>query len=340
MREPPRSSDSRNAAEIRLERLLTGQLATRKMSEEAIERMYDSVARVWAATCTTEPVPGNRGRHRTWGRWLSLATAAGLLASAIGIFTGAPVSDRTVIGIVARLGSGGVVRDAGLLRHRRLAVGDALRVGDTLGASGSALVILSTGGTLRLAESSRLVIDRASRFALVRGGIYLDKPAGVADPQPTQIVTRVGLVEHLGTEYEVVSNDQSVRVRVREGRVRFSGAAGVVIAEAGTELLATYDGQVTKRPVQTFGGDWQWTAALAPDFAVEGRSLDDYLQWMSRELGRPLQYTNAATRDKAQHTILHGSLRSPATLDALADVLSSTTLTYELVGGAIRVHSD
>jgi ferric-dicitrate binding protein FerR (iron transport regulator) len=184
------------------------------------------------------------------------------------------------------------------------------------------------------------VIDGISHLALARGGIYLDKPPGIAEPLPLQVVTRVGLVEHLGTEFELVSNDQSVRIRVREGQVRFSGATGVIVANAGTELLALSEGQITKRAVQIFGRDWQWTAALAPDFAVEGRTLDDYLQWISRELGRHLEYSDAAVRDSAHRTVLHGTIHSRATLDALADVLSSTTLTYELVGGAIRVHSD
>ena len=241
---------------------------------------------------------------------------------------------------MARVSDGGIDIDAGFWRHHTLAVGEALRVGDTLKARGPALVVLSAGGTLRVAGGSRIAIDGASHLALEDGRLYVDKPPGLAEPEPLQIATRVGLVEHLGTEFEIVSDNQVVRIRVREGRVRFSWAAGVIIASAGTELLTTSAGQVTQQPVPTFGREWQWAAALAPNFAVEGRSLDDYLQWVSRELGRPLDYKNAAAREGAQRTILHGSTRSQATLDALADVLSSTSLTYELVGGAIRVHSD
>jgi ferric-dicitrate binding protein FerR (iron transport regulator) len=184
-----------------------------------------------------------------------------------------------------------------------------------------------------------VAVEAASQLSLERGKVYVDKPVEVTASHPLRVATRVGLVEHSGTEFEVLSDDRVVRIRVREGQVRFSGATGVLIATVGTELLASSAGGVTQRPVPTFGLDWQWTAALAPGFAVEGRLLSDYLQWISRELGRPLVYANAQAHESAKRTILHGSVHSEATLDALAEVLSSTSLTYELVEGAIRVHS-
>jgi ferric-dicitrate binding protein FerR (iron transport regulator) len=326
------------ATDAEVEQLLARHLVKQPPSAEALERVYASVARTWVETCTSVPL-AERGRTgRSWGRWLSFATAAGLVAAAIAVYALKPMGDRAMIGTVARTSDGGVEIAAGFFHHRTLAVGEALRVGDSLWTRGSALVVLSAGGTLRIAEDSRIVIDAVSHLALERGKIYVDKPAGVTAAQPLQVVTRVGLIEHLGTEFEIVSDDQVVRIRVREGQVRFSGATGVVVAAAGTELLASSGGGVIKQAVPTFGRDWQWTAALAPDFTLEGRSLGDFLLWISRELGRPLVFADAQTRESARRTILHGSLHSHATLDALADVLSSTSLTYELVGGAIRVH--
>jgi ferric-dicitrate binding protein FerR (iron transport regulator) len=185
-----------------------------------------------------------------------------------------------------------------------------------------------------------MTVTSDSQITLVNGLIYLDKPPGHGDSRHLRIATRVGLIEHLGTEFEVMSNDQAVRIRVREGQVRFSCANADLVADAGTELLTSHTGTVTQRPIPTYGHDWLWIAALTPNFAVEGQSLMTYLQWVSRELGRALVFANDQARDSARLTILHGSTQNQASLDALADVLSTTTLSYELAEGTIRVHSN
>jgi hypothetical protein len=339
MSEPRGPSAPGEAGNTELEQVLVSQLATQPLGPEALERVHAAVAEEWAVIWAPVPAAGSGRSAWSWGRWVSLATAAGLVAAAIGFFALKPVSVPAMIGTVARTSDGDIEVAEGFFRHRSLAVGEALRVGDTLRARGSALVVLAAGGTLRLAAEARIAVDGDSHLTLEHGRIYVDMPAGATDLRPLRIATRVGLIEHLGTEFEIVSDDGLVRIRVREGQVRFSGATGVVVASAGTELMASSGGQVTERAVQTFGRDWQWAAALAPDFAVEGRSLGDYLQWISRELGRPLVFANAQARESAHRTILHGTVHSQATLDALADVLSSTSLTYELVDGAIRVHS-
>lgn len=327
----------REASDAEIEQLLVSNLSTPPLSPEATERVRAAVSQAWEATTSPAQTHETRGHARHWGRWLGL-TATSLVAIAFIFFAIKPVAEQDVIGSLARTSDGGIERTQGLIWHHALKVGDPLRVGETLTARSPALVALAEGGTLRLAGNSVIAVEAASQLSLEHGKLYVDKPVGVIASHPLRVATRVGLVEPLGTEFEVLSNDQVVRIRVREGQVRFSGATGVLVATVGTELLASSGGQVTQRPVPTFGNDWQWTAALAPDFAVEGRSLSDYLQWISRELGRPLVYANAQARESAQRTILHGSVRSEATLDALAEVLSSTSLTYELADGAIGVH--
>jgi ferric-dicitrate binding protein FerR (iron transport regulator) len=337
-------SDTRDpnpdASETAMEQILVKHLATNPLDAEALNRMRAAVQDAWEATSRPTAPPGTRLSVRHWVSWAGIALAACVLAAVIGLFVvGQPADEREMIGSLARAPDGTIEVDERFFRHRTLAVGDAVRVGDNFTARGAALILLTQGGTLRVAEGSAVGVATASELQLKRGTIYVDKPAGLPNAGRLRVATRVGLVEHVGTEFEVFSDDQIVRIRVREGQVRFSGAIGVQLAPAGTELVATSDGQVTRQPVPTYGRDWQWTVALAPEFAVEGRSLDDYLRWISRELGRTVVFADARARESAQRTILHGPVRSPATLDALAEILSSTSLTYELGDGVIRVHS-
>jgi hypothetical protein len=223
--------------------------------------------------------------------------------------------------------------------RRILAQGGELRVLDRVTARGPALVALAQGGTLRISAMSELAVISPSQISLERGLIYLDIPPETGAGNPLRIITSAGAIEHLGTEFEVLSDDQAVRVRVREGRIRFVGRTDTVVADAGTELLAAPGKSIVQRPIDTYGRDWIWTAALAPDYEIEGRSLIGFLRWASRELGRPLNFADANARQIADRTILHGSVSHQAPIDAMSNVLATTSLTYEIRGDAIWVGS-
>jgi hypothetical protein len=96
---------------------------------------------------------------------------------------------------------------------------------------------------------------------------------------------------------------------------------------------------VSRREIDTYGRDWLWVAALAPDYEIEGRPLLGFLEWASREIGRPLKFSDSNARAVAERTILHGSVRGREPLDALSSVLATTSLTYEIRGDTIWIQS-
>jgi hypothetical protein len=182
-----------------------------------------------------------------------------------------------------------------------------------------------------------LSVVTSTRLSLERGLIYVDIPASI--PNPLRVSTTAGDIEHIGTEFEVMSDGQGVRIRVREGRIRLSGKTAPVAADAGTELLAMPGAEITQRSVDTYGREWIWVAELAPDYEIDGRPLIDFLQWASRELGRHLYFADERSRQIAEHTILHGSVRGQLPVDALSHVLTTTSLAYEIRNETIWVHA-
>jgi hypothetical protein len=269
---------------------------------------------------------------------MGITATASLAAVVMAIFLTRPAGDSVVIGTLARSNDGGIEVRSGFLRHRVLKVGGALRVDDTLTTRGSALVSLSRGGTLRIAAGSVLGVTGVTQLSVERGLIYVDLPPDSTHANPLRVMTRAGAVEHLGTEFEVMSDDQAVRIRVREGQIQFLGRSQTIVANAGTELLAMPGGPVTQRPVDTFGRDWLWTVALAPNYEIEGHRLIGFLYWVSRELGRPLEFADDPAREVARQTILHGSVNDQAPLDALSTVLATTSLTYDISGDTLRIY--
>jgi hypothetical protein len=323
-----------------VERRLTDALGVQPLSERGLERLRASVAQEWLAAVAGEQTVSS-GRSLPWGRrrWIGLAAAASLAAMAIGLWVATPAIQAVPIGSMTRLEGGRLEVRSRLFQRRRLKSGDALRVGDHLTTQNPVLVTLTRGGTLRIAAGSSLNVTGAAQLSLEHGLIYLDIPPQSGAGNPFRVSTSAGMVEHVGTEFEIKSDAGTVRVRVREGRIRFVGTADTIVADAGTELLAAPGKATSHRVIDTYGGDWLWTAALAPNYEIEGKSLMGFLTWVSRELGRPLDFADTNARHIADRTILHGSIRDQAPMTAMSNVLATTSLTYEIRGDTIWVSS-
>jgi len=317
-----------------LEKTLTAALKTRPLDEESLERIRAAVGAEWRAATGS---PWHRSVTPRHIRWTLLGVAASILAVLIAFWIAAPSTQGAIVGSVSRLAAVGIDVGSGFFHHRTVRVGEALRVGDEFTASGSMLITFRHGGSLRVAAGTRLSMVTSTRLSLERGLIYVDFPASI--PNPLRVSTTAGDIEHIGTEFEVMSDGQGVRIRVREGRIRLSGKAAPVAADAGTELLAMPGAEITRRPVDTYGRDWIWLAELAPDYDIDGRPLMDFLQWSSRELGRHLDFADERSRQIAEHTILHGSVRGQLPADALSHVLTTTSLAYEIRNETIWVHA-
>lgn len=332
--------ESRNSVASDEEKLLASALRTSGLSQEGLERVRAAVEREWRAATTEGTVV--RGRRNTPSfriRWVAAAAAAAVVAVGVASWVARPPVRAASLGSVSRTDEGGLSVLSARVPRRNLAPGEELRGGDRVKAQGPALVALARGGTLRISAGSELAVISPSQISLERGLIYLDLPTGTTAGSPLRVITNAGAVEHVGTEFEVMSDDETVRVRVREGRIRLIGMNGTVVADAGTELLAAPGKTIVQRRIDTYGREWLWTAALAPDYEIEGRSLIGFLQWVSRELGRPLNFADANARQIADRTILHGSVRHQAPIDAISNVLATTSLTYEIRGDAIWVRS-
>jgi ferric-dicitrate binding protein FerR (iron transport regulator) len=206
-------------------------------------------------------------------------------------------------------------------------------------ARGSVLVELKGGGTLRIANGTRFEAISADGVALHEGEIYVDLPPALPRASIFVVRTALGLVEHVGTQFDVATVDQDVRIRVREGIVRLRRGSETETAASGTELLIPKAGPTSQRPISTHGPQWSWIEALEPDYEIEDRKLMDFLLWTARETGRRLSFGDDRARDVAERTHLHGSIHGMSPATALEMVLTTTSLRYEFEEDLIRVSS-
>lgn len=170
------------------------------------------------------PVPVSAS-PRGW--WLSLATAAALLAVILAWWSSSSVSEVRV--------AGGRIERAGVAQP----TGTPLRVGDRL-VSGTAATVLSwpdEDTRFDLMAGSSLHVEELGVRKVVRleqGGLEATVASQPADGGLT-IVTPHGRVEVVGTRFAVQVQEHGSRVAVTHGRVRLSPASDgpVVMIEAG-----------------------------------------------------------------------------------------------------------
>jgi ferric-dicitrate binding protein FerR (iron transport regulator) len=325
-------SEEINTGNDDLDRLLRAAGPRFRPPEDLEREVRDAVHREWRT------VVAARTRRRRFAQ-VAIAAGLGAVALTVWLLNQAP-TQAEVVASIERSVDGGSVRSEDPATERPLAEEQVLHAGDTLstGASGGVLLRLSDGISIRLDRNS--VVRFASRddVALSAGALYVD--AGIeSDAQGgLRVQTPAGVVRHVGTQYEVRLVDLGTRIRVREGRVQFSAPGGArVVGEAGTQLTILADGEAHSEAIARSGADWTWIGKVAPRFTIENRTLPEFLQWASREIGQEVVYATPASREEAAGIRLRGSIEGLTPDAALAAVLSTTRLTSVEKNGKILI---
>src|SRR5262245_8259872 len=314
---PAASNDSASDAIDRLLRLAGSRPAG---DAERMRRVHDAVHGAWRDSLRT------RHRRRALGAFV-LAAAAVVIAAWLGRRVPSPAPAPLVVSAARRTACAGTLErldDAGGTAR----VGDEAAVGSAFetGSAVLATFAFTGGGELRMNEGTAVRFIGPRELQLERGAIYLD-----SGPRSGSLIVRtpVGAVRDVGTRFEVGALTDVWRVRVREGVVRYEGAVRQE-ATAGSELIVQTDGHVIERPSSTYGAEWAWVVRAAPAFQVEGQTLAAFLDWVTRESGRRVEFSSDELRRTASGTILHGSIEGLTPEDALEVILPTCGLSHRM----------
>jgi ferric-dicitrate binding protein FerR (iron transport regulator) len=302
-------------------------------SPQAMASVRAAVEAEWRAT-----LAARQRRHR----FTSWAAAAGVAAAALAVWIAQPLRapDGVVVASLTRV-VGDVQQNSGDGRWIPLDAAGSLETGTQLrtGTGGQAALRLDDGVELRLDSRTLVVFEDSQRARLERGAVYLDSHAepGRA-PADFTLATPIGTVRHLGTQYQARIANEDLRVAIREGRVQVGTKAGDVQGAAG-EQLTIGDGRVERSELAAHAADWNWLATITPPFSLEGRSVDAFLAWAGRETGRTVVYGSPDVEQQARAVILSGTLEGLTPDEAVAAVLSTTSLQAALDGDRIRIEA-
>jgi ferric-dicitrate binding protein FerR (iron transport regulator) len=208
----------------------------------------------------------------------------------------------------------------------------------TTGPAERKSLLLPRGGELRVDASSVVTIAESGEIHISKGALYLDSKGRTL---PT-VITPAGRITDIGTRFEVRLVAGDTRVRVRDGKIRLAQASAVSEVAAAEELLARADASTTRRHVDRFGAEWAWVARAAPRFELEGETLGSFLDWIETEGAWTVVFASPALERSARSTVLHGSVESMSTTEALEAILPACGLTHrvDLKTGRVTVTAE
>jgi ferric-dicitrate binding protein FerR (iron transport regulator) len=194
---------------------------------------------------------------------------------------------------------------------------------------------LASGGSLRIAPRSRVVLSSGDEAELLAGALYFDSE----EQRATEFVvaTELGRVRDVGTQFLVRLDGEQLDVGVRDGRVTLERGGAADGADAGERLVASQGANVRRDSIDKFGREWEWAERLAPPFDTNGRTLGEFLAWFEAQTGRAVVFADEALEREFRDATLTGSVADSPPLQKLSSVLDTSGLTYSLDGERVVI---
>jgi ferric-dicitrate binding protein FerR (iron transport regulator) len=219
--------------------------------------------------------------------------------------------------------------------------GAPLRVGAALrtDARTRTALHLANGIEVRLDIDSEIAFAGASTLTLARGAVFVDTGSATGPNRSIDVRTALGTAHDVGTRFEVRLVDDVMRVRVREGVVRVTTTWSAESGERGIELVATGSGGIIRAQAPLTGEAWDWITLAGAPFDLDGKTLADFLAWVTREGGWETRFQTDALARSASTIVLSGSIDGLTPEQALRAVLATCGLTHRRTGDVVTIHA-
>lgn len=319
----------------------------RTASPEARERIYAAVRASWLEAVEAEraasgpsmaaPAAAPASR-RIWAYGLAAAAAAAAVTLLLLGQGPSPVDGPVRLASVAAVeGTVQLIHGAATSPPEPITADSSIEAGDRLrtGAGGRIALELADGLDLRVNVGSELVFAAADRVELAAGTVYVDSGA-IPGANSLRLETSLGSVTHIGTQYEVRFDGQSLSLRVREGAVVFSGSDGETTGEAGEQIDIGSDGGTARSAIAPDAAEWAWAAELSTLPAANSYALGEVLEWIARESGLKLEYPSREAELRLANTRIVG-LAGQNPKNALDIVGRTTAVRYEIRDGRLII---
>jgi hypothetical protein len=314
----------------------------------------DDIGRLIQYAGARDTIPSERlekARHRVGAHWEQVvaeqrrggmtrfryvAVAASVLVAVAASFLLWRAGDAPVVIVSASIDR---VLGEVLVADQVVGKGDVIGV-DTLIATGpdSRIALRMAGGqSLRIDTSSQLLVHSSNHVFLQASGVYIDTDSAL-NPLPIMVSTPLGVARDVGTQFQVRLAASVLMVGVRDGVVE--------VAQTGQQSLSVnkdrfveldMNGKKAERILPTDDPSWDWVDTVAPEFDIQGVSLQKYLTWYAGQRGIELVWADDASQAKAEGIELAGSIAGTTLHESLLTVQQIAPFDYRIEGDTIWV---
>ncbi len=193
------------------------------------------------------------------------------------------------------------------------------------------------GGSLRIDQNSRVEFVGDHGVYLRSGRVYFDSTPPFAGLSATAFSVRTdhGDVTHVGTQFMVRSDADELVVSVREGKVSIEGRYHETPVSSGEQVTLVGRLRPAVLNISPSGAAWAWIGRTTPAADFNGRSIREFLDWASRELGLQLEFEGHAEGIAAQEKLFDTIDSEPA--EALRLRLAISGFSYRIEGDVLYV---
>jgi len=191
-------------------------------------------------------------------------------------------------------------------------------------------IVMGTGPSLRVDEQTRIEFVNTGTVHLYSGRIYVDSNQG-----SMTIVTEQGVVTHLGTQYMTAIDGAELSVSVREGKVAVDGAFHDTTVTPGQQVTMRGSQRPRVANIAVHGDAWKWAEEMAPTADFDGKTVRQFLEWVSHETGLDFEFETPRAEKLASGT-LSGKLDLPP-MRALTLRMKSADLEWRIEDGVIYI---
>lgn len=287
-----------------------------------------------------QKVAGRQRRRQHVARFAIAASVLVAVFSLFSVFRPGPLELYQVADIQKRFGTISILGEESVLTSahgiHEIYAGQTIVTEDDAGLA----LAWGNGGSVRFDGETRVEFTSDSSIYLHYGKVYFDSTPSeliasinIGDVPAFTVETAHGVVNHVGTQFMTAATDDALSVSVREGRVAIDVRYSQAFAEEGERL--TFDGRAepTRTNLSPYSSEWDWVGQTSPAVELEGKTIEQFLDWASREQGRIVEYAIPAVAAHAAEKTMVG-VADNAALDSLR-LLQTTALQHEIKDGGI-----
>lgn len=314
------NSDQKNPSEQDVERILENVGPLELPTEDMAARVKANVKQVWLEETVNENP--SLGVSRQWfgiAAVVALVTFVVLLSNLMESGT----APRQVVALIDHTGANVETSIDGAIWEANTS--QELMDGVYLRALAPVSMTLENKMNARLASGSTMILHAGNHIELLNGSIYADSHESESTDS-LLIQTAFGSARDIGTQFQVTATEDQWSVQVREGEVLIKDSSYEDRLQSGEKVSIGNDDQLTESQLDSRDASWRWTESVRPEFNIEGRHLNEYLEWAARETGRELRYVNDGAKQSAKSAVLSGTIAGLSAADSLDLVMHTTDL--------------